>query len=235
MMAASIHLGGMTPFTATDFPGKLAAVAFVQGCPWRCHYCHNQHLQTRHALHPIPWSQFTDFLQKRIGLLDAVVFSGGEPTLDPALPQAMEQVKQFGFLVGLHTGGIYPDRLAEVLPMSDWVGLDIKAEFHRYDTITCVVDSGAPALSSLRLLLESGVAYECRTTLHPQLHSAQNIERLARQLAELGVRRYALQCYRAIGAPDNDLFSTLPTSYPDPDLIDGLRAMFDELIVRKDS
>src|SRR2546425_1022480 len=78
-------VGGVTPFSATDYPGKLAAVIFIQGCPWRCGYCHNPHLQLRTGASLLRWPQVIDLLQRRVGLIDAVVFSGGEPTTDPAL------------------------------------------------------------------------------------------------------------------------------------------------------
>jgi anaerobic ribonucleoside-triphosphate reductase activating protein len=231
--AAALCIGGVTPFTATDYPGKLAAVAFVQGCPWRCRYCHNPHLQPRHTAQPVSWARFIDFLQRRIGLIDAVVFSGGEPTLDPALPQAMAQVRRLGFLVGLHSGGIYPGRFAAALPHADWVGLDIKADFDDYATITGVAGSGTPAREALAMLLQSGVDHECRTTLHPALHTAAAIEALAGKLAAMGVRRYALQCVRAEGSRDSGLAARLPPDYPDAALVARLRPRFDALIVRK--
>lgn len=127
-------IGGLTPFSSVDWPGQLAAVVFIAGCPWRCHYCHNPHLQARERhLH---WTQVMAFLQSRRALLDAVVFSGGEPLSEPRLPQLIAAVRALGFKTGLHTAGIYPARLAAVLPMLDWVGLDIKTTTSRYDTLT---------------------------------------------------------------------------------------------------
>ena len=117
---ADLKVGGLTPFTATDYPGKLAAVVFVQGCPWACGYCHNPHLLTRSTDGSLTWKQILARLQRRVGLIDAVVFSGGEPTIDPGLEDAMRAVREFGFGVGLHTGGAYPRRLAEVLPLVDY-------------------------------------------------------------------------------------------------------------------
>ena len=143
-----LKVGGYTPFTATDYPGKLAAVVFVQGCPWRCGYCHNPHLQSRTTDSPVPWAAVLARLCRRVGLIDAVVFSGGEPTMDPGLEEAICAVRAMGFSVGLHTAGMYPQRLAAVLPLVDWVGMDIKASAHGYDAITGVAHSDAPAFAS---------------------------------------------------------------------------------------
>lgn len=78
-----LKVGGLVPFTATDYPGQFAAVVFVQGCPWRCGYCHNPHLQPRSQPAEIEWDALLAFLARRVGLIDAVVFSGGEPSIDP--------------------------------------------------------------------------------------------------------------------------------------------------------
>ena len=204
MDAPALRVGGIVPFTATDFPGKFAAVVFVQGCPWRCGYCHNPHLQPRkrggHA-----WADVMTLLKKRAGLLDGVVFSGGEPTIDPALPEAIAEVRSLGLAVGLHTACIYPRRLAAVLPMLDWVGFDIKAPFEKYDTVTGMAGSGEPARHCMDIILASGVAHECRTTLHPALLSEAEVEQLAATLAAAGVRNYAVQMFRATGCGNSAL------------------------------
>lgn len=175
-------------------------MVYCQGCPWRCSYCHNPHLLTSGAGGRIAWSEVLGFLQRRRGLLDAVVFSGGEPTAQPGLAQAMRQVKALGYRVGLHSAGIYPRRFAEVLRLVDWVGFDAKAPFDAaYERITGVRASGAAALASARALLASGVECEFRTTWHAGFLSPAELDRLTQTLAELGVRRYALQEFRASG------------------------------------
>jgi pyruvate formate lyase activating enzyme len=193
---AALRIGGLTPLSATDYPGQLAAVVFCQGCPWRCGYCHNPHLLDARAATALTWRDVLAFLRRRQGLLDAVVFSGGEPLAQRGLAAAMRAALALGFRVGLHTGGAYPARLAEVLPLTDWVGFDAKADFGAYAAITQVAGSGAAALASARLLLASGVAHEFRTTVHPDRHDAAAIEALAARLAGLGVRHYVLQAFR---------------------------------------
>lgn len=200
--AARLRIGGLTPLTSIDFPGRLAAVLFCQGCPWRCGYCHNPELLDAIAPTALSWTQVHAFLNRRRGLLDGVVFSGGEPTLQAALPAALAQVRALGFEAALHTGGMYPQRLAALLPHLDWVGLDIKGPLHRHDAITGAPGGGPRARQSLRHLLASGVAYECRTTWHPGLFDADELLALADELAALGVTRWALQeCRTSGGAP----------------------------------
>ena len=193
---AALRIGGLTPLTSLDYPGELAAVVFCQGCPWRCRYCHNGHLIPAQAWDPIAWGEVMAFLQRRRGLLDAVVFSGGEPTLQAALPAALAQVRSQGFKTGLHTAGPYPERLALALPHLDWVGLDIKALPEDYPAVTGVPGSGDRAWASLALLIAVGVALEVRTTPLPGLDDAAYLGRLAQRLVGAGVRDYVLQTCR---------------------------------------
>jgi len=199
----SLRLGGLTPLTSVDYPGELAAVIYCQGCPWRCPYCHNGHLldaapEAEGAGEGIgrdatAWPDVLELLRSRRGLLDAVVFSGGEPTAQSALADAMAEVRALGFKVGLHTGGPYPQRLRALLPLLDWVGLDIKALPEDYPQVTGVLGSGEQAWQSLALLLEAKVSLEVRTTPMPGLDDDAYLSRLMHKLAEAGVTHYALQ------------------------------------------
>ncbi|MCF1183933.1 anaerobic ribonucleoside-triphosphate reductase activating protein [Marichromatium gracile] len=192
--ADALRVGGLTPLTTIDYPGELAAVIYCQGCPWRCRYCHNGHLLEQDASdgETIAWDQVMDFLEDRRGLLDAVVFSGGEPTVQGALGAAMRAARALGFKVGLHTGGAYPQRLRRILPLVDWVALDIKALADDYPALTGVTGSGQPAWESLALLLASEVALEVRTTVPPGW-GLEQLAPLVTALAEAGVRDYCLQ------------------------------------------
>lgn len=134
----------------------------------------------------------------RRGLLDAVVFSGGEPLAQAALIPAMARVKEMDFKVGLHTSGVYPARFAEALAFADWVGLDVKTGFDGYDSVTGIRSSGAWAQESLTLLLASGVDHEVRTTVSPRAHTPASLMALATELRCAGVKRYAVQEERAV-------------------------------------
>lgn len=191
-------LAGVVPFSSVDWPGQLAAVLFIGGCPWRCHYCHNPHLQARGHTHD--WPAVLGWLTHRRGLLDGVVFSGGEPLSETQLPQMIDAVKALGFKVALHSAGIYPQRLAAVLNDLDWVGLDVKTDAAGYDALTGRRNSHAPLAASLELLLAGNCAFECRTTWSPAWQSEAALLVLARQLAERGVQHYAVQNFRAHAA-----------------------------------
>ncbi|MFI5360915.1 MAG: anaerobic ribonucleoside-triphosphate reductase activating protein [Elusimicrobiota bacterium] len=202
---ALLRLGGWTPLSTTDYPGRLAAVLFLQGCSWDCVYCHNSHLRDAAAPPRREWGAVLEFLRRRDGLLDAVVFSGGEPTLQSGLGDAMREVRRLRFRVGLHTAGPSPELLAEVLPLVDWVGFDVKAPFDAYERVSGLHGSGAKARESLRLLVASGVDHECRTTVHPSLFSAPELAALTESVFAMGARRHVLQAFRADGCRDEGL------------------------------
>ncbi|MDR5866871.1 anaerobic ribonucleoside-triphosphate reductase activating protein [Halomonas koreensis] len=194
--APRLPVAGLTRLTTLDFPDRLACVVFLQGCPLRCGYCHNPRMLAPRRGEGREWAEVRDFLETRRGLLEGVVFSGGEPAMHRDLPEAVRQARTLGFAVGLHTAGAYPERLQALLPQLDWVGLDVKGEAARVDAII-----GRPGLAprlarSLEVLLDGGVPFECRTTLHWRDIDLAGVERLATRLAERGVRRYALQLAR---------------------------------------
>jgi pyruvate formate lyase activating enzyme len=227
-----LRVGGLTPLSTTDWPGMLTAVVFCQGCPWRCGYCHNPDLIPSRGENEIPWENVLAFLRRRQGLLDGVVFSGGEPTLQPALADAMREVRALGFKVGLHTGGMVPQRLAAVLPLVDWVGLDVKAPFADYPRITGVAGSGLRARAGLQKLLASGVEHEIRTTVHPaQLTDADLVE-LAHDLAERGVKHYVMQAFRTQGCRDAALCQNAARTLPLQDVGAKLTGLFEDFSVR---
>ncbi|MFI5345579.1 MAG: anaerobic ribonucleoside-triphosphate reductase activating protein [Elusimicrobiota bacterium] len=203
--SGGLRLGGITPLSLTDYPGRLSAVLFCQGCSWSCVYCQNPHLMPADAPPEADWATALAFLRRRQGLLDAVVFSGGEPTMQAGLADAMREALAMGFQIGLHTAGPSPERLAEVLPLVDWVGFDVKAPFDAYERINGVPGSGAKVRESLRLLIESGVDHECRTTCHPSLTAAPELAALTESLLAMGARRHVLQPFRAEGCRSEEL------------------------------
>ncbi len=226
-------IGGITPFTTIDFPGRLAAVLYTQGCAWRCRYCHNTHMQPLGSEAVIPFEKVRHFLEARRGFLDGVVFCGGEPTLQPGLAGAMRAVKNMGFQAALHTAGMVPGRLSAVLSLCDWVGFDVKAPFERYEKITGVPGSGENARESLDRLLMSGIDHEVRTTFHPALLSEEEVLEMAKGLRAMGVRRYALQAFRPDGCHDAALLSVpLSSGSISEGLRTGLHSLFESFELR---
>lgn len=198
-----LRVGGLAPLTTIDYPGgKLSAVIFCQGCPWRCRYCHNPELQPARSAGVRSWAKVQAFLERRRELLDAVVFSGGEPTLQPGLEEALVRARKLGLEVGLHSAGIYPRRLARLLPRLDWIGLDIKAFPADYPRITRVEGSGNPAWESARLVIESGVPHDMRITIHPALTDRGRARKIAERLYAMGAKRVVEQPCHGLVALD---------------------------------
>lgn len=188
----------ITPFSSVDWPGKLVATLFTQGCPLRCPYCYNADMQTTYRVGEEPrnafaWGNITDFLSRRVGLLDGVVFSGGEPLLHADLPQWMAWCKEAGFEVGIHTSGVLPMQLQQTLPYLDWVGFDIKTERSRYDEICSLENAGRAVYESLAMILEAEIDCEVRTVKDSELVSPQSLEVIRDELTCAGVREWLIK------------------------------------------
>lgn len=228
--AERLAVAGLQPFSTVDFPGQLAAVVFLQGCPWRCGYCHNPALQAKGPGEGPRWPVLRDWLQGRRGRLDAVVFSGGEPSTDPALPAALSELRAMGYRLGLHTAGLAPKRLAELLPLLDWVGLDVKAapsDEALHDRITGLAGGLRQVRESLALLQGSGIAYELRSTVHPQWFSDADVLRLVDELRD--APRHVLQVARL---PDAQGRLTAPAGFPSAALMEAARGIRGDLLLR---
>lgn len=232
-----IQIGGLVSFTTIDYPGKLATVLFLQGCPLRCPYCHNGALQPTEVQGSVSWQEAYDFLCRRKKLLDGVVFSGGEPLLQTHLRKAIEEVKALGYEVALHTSGVFPERLREILPLLSWVGLDFKSVPEKYDVASGTssdFEMGKRAGASLDLLLESGIPFEVRTTTDPRVVTKEEVLRLAYFLKAKGVCQYAIQEYRPA---ENGLKEPEPEDilafYTDEDFLSELKSIFPNLIIRR--
>ena len=152
--ADSLAITGLVPLSTVDWPGKLAAVVFLQGCPLACPYCQNEAILDPKVPGAVPWSQVEALLARRAGLLDGVVLTGGEALRQAGVVDAARRVREMGFGVGLHTAGAYPRALAKTLPHTDWVGIDVKAMPDDYAAATGF-GAGAKAWQSLDAVLEA--------------------------------------------------------------------------------
>lgn len=197
MPVDNLVIGGMVAFSAVDYPQHLATTLFLQGCPWRCHYCHNPHLIPQHSdQQSITWQQVRRHLEGRRGLLDAVVFSEGEPTTQKALLPALQQTREMGFKNALHTGAPNLSLLKPLLPWLDWVGLDIKAMPADYEAVTTRRRSGSESWAAIAELQQAGVDFECRMTWHRALHSWEQVVSIGELLSLKGVSKFAIQVAR---------------------------------------
>jgi len=231
----TIKIGDVNPFSIVDFPDRIAAVVFMQGCPWRCPFCYNTELQPLNLTDEPMWTfeKFLMFVQKRKHALDGVVFSGGEPLLQKGLPQAIESVKNLGFEIGLHTGGYYPEALKKVVLLIDWAGLDVKGPKEKYKALTGGFDAFDEVCKSLDVLLESGVDFECRTTCDPRLLTTEDIYELGKFLKQKGIKKYYLQKYRPTENDKTTSDSACEALISDTNLISFLRESFEKFDVRR--
>ena len=168
----------MVKFTLIDFPGTPSAIVFTQGCNFRCRYCHNPELVYPHLFtEPYPEEEFFAFLKRRQGTLEGVVVSGGEPTLHDDLPRFLANIKALGYKTKLDTNGSRPEMLQTLLAQKlvDFVAMDLKAPFEKYSLITGVDTNAAVIRQSMKLLEESAVPYELRTTYDKEVLNDSDI------------------------------------------------------------
>ena len=177
---------GIQKLTLLDYPGKVACTVFLNGCNFRCPYCHNAELLGE--IEPVMTvEELLAFLRKRQGILDGVCITGGEPTLHPELPELMRSIRDLGYAVKLDTNGYRPEVLGALLRegLLDYVAMDLK---NGPDAYAQTVGLKAVDLGKLResigLLLDSGVKFELRTTVVKPLHSGESLTSMADWLLE---------------------------------------------------
>lgn len=197
-----MKVAGLVRTSTLDFPGHLAAVVFTAGCNLDCFFCHNRTLLGEDAP-DLPLTEVIAFLEKRKGLLDGVVISGGEPTLQPDLASFMFLLREMGYAIKLDTHGGYPgvmESLLKTAPRSpvDYIAMDIKAPWPRYpDFCDCGPETAEGVQESLAILARlagpAGVTWEVRTTVVPQL-SEDDLVGMAASIPPVPL--YALQLYR---------------------------------------
>lgn len=190
-----LQIGGLVSFTTIDYPGKLAAVLFLKGCPLNCEYCSNSHLIAVEQGEYDPEKVF-DWLRARVGKLEGVVFSGGEALMQSdATIDYMKRVKELGFAIGLHTNGFYPDLLKKVSNIVDWVGLDFKATREQYRNLTGIDVAYDRMIESLKYWVSTGRGMEVRTTCDPRFVSKEDLLEIAKIASGFGVKNFAVQKY----------------------------------------
>lgn len=232
---SDIQIGGVIPFTTIDYPGKLAAVLFLRGCPLRCAYCSNRHLLDVGNGEYDPEKVF-DFLTARVGKLEAVVFSGGEALMQSdALIEYMRRVRELGFAIGLHTNGFYPETLGRVADIVDWVGLDFKTTRENYRALVGNDVAYDRMMESLDTWLKTGRALEVRTTCDPRFVTKDVLREITDILAARGVKNIAIQKY--IPHFDDEKDATTADMrqqfFNDNELREKINGMFESVIWRE--
>lgn len=202
-----MRFGGLNPFTLSDFPGCIAAIAFTQGCNLRCPFCHNGSLI---PVNPIPDAGLStedvlDFLRARTGKLDGLVVSGGEPTLHVDLPEFLYEAQAMGFKTKLDTNGTRPRMLRALIDagLVDYVAMDVKAPLDMYAHLTGAPVDTCAIVESMRLIAQAEMPHEFRTTWVPPLLSEDDIKAI-RQTIPAG-STYKVQAFRPEHAVDPSL------------------------------
>ena len=194
-------IGGIQWTTLLDYPEQIAATVFTAGCNFRCPFCHNPELVLPDlvATSGLPLEKsFFDELEERRGFLDAIVISGGEPTMQPDLLQILERIKTLGYLVKLDTNGTRPDLIQKILVngLADYIAMDIKAPSETYERMCGVPIDMTSIHGSISLIKRLAPTYEFRTTAAPGL-SAVDLLEIGRWLE--GSRAYWLQMFKVSG------------------------------------
>lgn len=185
---------GLQKTTLLDFPGHVAATVFTGGCNFRCPFCHNSDLLGNDAPAALTEEEFFQFLKKRRGILEGVAITGGEPTLQPDLPEFILRIRELGYRIKLDTNGSRPGMLKSLCEggLIDYVAMDIKTCKERYPEVSGIPSTNIGVIiESVEFLKAGTVPYEFRTTVVKELHCAEDFEKIGPWIA--GCPDYFLQ------------------------------------------
>lgn len=205
-----MNIRGMRAFSMIDFPGKLACVVFAGNCNFKCAYCHNPALVFDPESQPeIAEKDFFSFLDKRIGRLDGVVISGGEPSLRHGLLSFVKKIKAKGFMIKLDTNGSTPEKVFEIHREAglDALGVDYKAPSVKYKEVTnCKIPELADKVHSIiRFAIKNNISIDVRTTVHQHLLSKDDLKTMRQELRSLGQKEWTLQQFNPAEIIDDNL------------------------------
>lgn len=228
-------INGFIETSLVDWDGKITAVVFLGGCNFRCRFCQNYPL----VYEPLPLSEFSwDEIKRKIlakkGWLDGVVVSGGEPTIHPELETLLWEIQQMGFLTKLDTNGSKPGVLKRLFDrkLLNYIAMDIKTSLDEHYATVVGTDVNLPdLLESIRLITESGIDYEFRTTLVPGVVGKREIQEIVKSIK--GARRYFLQQF----VPENAYGEEFRAKHPYSqlvvkDLVESVRPWFEKTGLR---
>lgn len=220
-----MRIGGLHKFSLIDYPGKMAAVVFTQGCNFRCGYCHNAQLVTPERYSDaLEESAILEFLESRKGKLEGIVITGGEPTIQQGLLEFLAKLKAMRFAVKLDTNGSHPDILASVLSANliDFIAMDIKTSPMNYEKAVGTRIDLERIVASIDLISKSGLPHHFRTTLVRAHCSPKDVKEIRRLIGP--VAKYVLQTFiPSAGIMDPVLLAEPQYSLPE---IQELRLQF---------
>ncbi len=209
-----MKIGGLQSVSLIDYPGLICAIVFLQGCNFKCPYCHNPELVDPQLFGPrTRENDVLEFLETRRGKLDAVTVTGGEPTLQDYLPSFLRKIKEMNFAVKLDTNGSEPDVIKDLLDekLIDYIAMDIKAPLDKYRNIVKTNIDTDLIRESIGIILMSGIRYEFRTTIVESLIEENDILEIAQMIS--GADHYVLQKFVPAKALDKKFLKE--KSWPD--------------------
>jgi len=189
-----MKIGGLQKFSLIDYPDKICAIVFTQGCDFLCPFCHNPELvEPKLFSQPIPEDEIFSFLKKRKGKLEAVTITGGEPCLQSDLPVFLQKIKEMGYLLKLDTNGSFPEMLNEIIEQNliDYLAIDIKGPLEKYEKIVGVPFATEKIVQTIKITLSSEINYEFRTTVVKSLLDRDDLRKIGELIK--GARLYVLQ------------------------------------------
>lgn len=186
-------IGGLEKNSYIDFPGKVSCVLFLSRCNFRCPYCQNPDLVEGNSSASVDLKAFFSFLARRKNFIDGVVISGGEPTLQPDLLSLCQRIKAMGYAVKLDTNGSRPNAIKSLLDKGvlDYLAMDIKTDPRHYSPLICSHNHHDSILESIRLILDSGLPHEFRSTCVRPFINAPVVAAICQHIN--GADFYALQ------------------------------------------
>ena len=208
-----MKIGGLQKVSLIDYPGLICATIFLQGCNFKCSYCHNPELVDTRFQPCIKENEVLDFLNTRKGKLDAMVVTGGEPTIHDDLESFIKKIKKMGFAVKLDTNGSQPQVIKTLLDekLLDFIAMDIKAPLEKYKSVVKVPVNADSIKESIQLILKSKITYEFRTTIVESQLEEKDILQIEKLIS--GAKSYALQKF--VPAKTLDKKFLKEKSYPD--------------------
>jgi pyruvate formate lyase activating enzyme len=225
-----MRIGGLQRVTLIDYPGKIGATVFTQGCNFRCPYCHNPELVDPGQYGPvISEEEVLSFLNKRRGKLDAVTVTGGEPTIQKDLDRFLEVLKDMGYLTKVDTNGSNPDVLETLIErrLVDYLAMDIKGPLNKYGAIISVKVDTSRVRRSIELITSSGIDHEFRTTVVRSQLDHQDLKAVAKLIAK--ARLYVLQPFVPTKTLDDSFLSAASYS---PEEFSTIRKNLEKDVIR---
>ena len=236
MQDESILIKGILPMTTVDYKGRIASTIFLQGCNFRCPFCHNPELVAISDAN-VPDSTLLkpddviSFLKEHKDWVDAVCISGGEPTIHKGLPAFIARLKKAGFSVKIQTNGTNPDMLKKLIDekLLDYISMDIKAPIEKYELFAGAKLNKENIKKSASLIMASGIEYSFHTTVSPELNLL-DIEQIGIWLK--GAKTYYLQQFRPEKTLDPEYEKKLPHTPAElNEMADSARPYFEKVIL----